>query len=137
MDDNTYIELLDKAYADLPEVLYKKERFEVPQVKGRLVKTRTIITNFKDISKHLSRDDQHMMRFMLKELGVRGELVDQRGELVLHSRFQPALLNKAVGNYFKGFVLCPHCNSPDTILMEDNSVLKCNACGHQERIQRI
>lgn len=136
MDEKEYTELLEKAYKDLPEVLYKKERFEVPEVRGRLVKSRTVVTNFRDIAKHLARDEDHFYKFMIKEVGVRGD-ISPRGELILHSRFQPAVLNKGVQNYFKTYVQCPHCNSPDTILMNDRSVMKCNACGHQEKVQKI
>lgn len=137
MDDTKYEELLDKAYLDLPEVLYKKDRFEVPEVRGRLIKSRTVITNFREIAKHLSREQEHFSKFMLRELGVRGDIQDQRGELVLHSRFQPGILNKGVKNYFNIYVQCPHCNSPDTILEENNSLLKCNACGHQEKVAKL
>jgi len=136
MDKNTYLELLDKAYSELPEVLLKKERFEIPKVTGKLIKTRTVITNFADIAKHLARSKDHLYKFFLKEVGVRGEYND-KGELILHSRFQPTLLNKAVSNYFKQYVQCPHCNSPDTIFSTDGQTLKCNACGHQEKIKKL
>lgn len=137
MEEQHYTELLDKAYEELPTVLHKKERFEVPEVRGRIVKTRTHITNFKDIAKHLSRDQNHMFRYLLKFVGVRGDLVDDKGEVVLHSRFQPAVLNKGVKKYFEDFVVCPHCNSPDTELVENASIKKCNACGHQEKVQQV
>lgn len=136
MDDNKYEELLDKAYAELPEVLYKKERFEVPEVSGKLIKSRTVISNFNDIAKHLSRDLEHFSKFMLKDLGVRGEM-DNRNQLVLHSRFQPAALNKAVNKYFKQYVECGHCNSPDTVFTTNGTILKCNACGHQGNISKL
>lgn len=136
MDETKYLELLDKAYSDLPEVMYKKDRFEIPQVKGRLIKSRTVISNFTEISKLLSRETSHFSRFMLRELGVRGE-VDQRGELVLHSRFQPGILNKGVQNYYKNFVQCPNCNSPDTVLQTDSTEIKCNACGHIEKVNKL
>jgi translation initiation factor 2 subunit 2 len=136
MDKAEYDTLLDKGYADLPDVLYKKERFTLPEVRGKLIKSRTVITNFTDIAKHIERDSNHFSKFMLKELGVRGE-IDHRGELVLHSRFQPSLLNKSVKKYFTGFVECTHCNSPDTILINDSSVIKCNACGHEGKVSKI
>lgn len=136
MDEKEYLKLLEKAYSDLPEVLYKKKRFEIPQVKGKLIKTRTIISNFREISKHFSRDENHLFKFMLKEVGVRGE-INSRGELILHSRFQPTTLNKAIMNYFKNYVECSHCNSPDTIFEKDGTILKCNACGDQKKILKL
>ncbi|NCC70613.1 translation initiation factor IF-2 subunit beta [bacterium] len=136
MEKEEYLKLLDNAYLELPEVLYKKERFEIPNVKGKIIRSRTIITNFREISKHLSRDENHFLRFILKELGVRGEK-NEKGELTLHSKFQAHVLNKSVESYFKNYIQCSHCLSPDTELVSDGSILKCKACGHQEKISKI
>jgi len=136
MDEKIYSQLLEKAYKDLPEVLLKKERFEIPKVKGRLVKTRTMITNAREIAKHFAREENHFFKFMLKDVGVRGE-VNQRGDITLFSRFQPAALNKTVQSYFNQYVECRHCKSPDTIFQNDGMVLKCNDCGHQEKISKL
>lgn len=136
MKEEEYVTLLDKAYADLPEVAHRKGRFEIPEVRGRLIKTRTLISNFRDIAKYFSRSTNHLSTFMLKELGVRGE-VDERGELILHSRFQPGILNKTVQRYFKRFVQCPNCHSPDTKLDESQHQMTCNACGHMENVERL
>jgi translation initiation factor 2 subunit 2 len=136
MEEKDYLKLLDKAYSELPEVLYKKERFEIPKVTGRIIKTRTLITNFGEIAKYFSRDKDHMYKFLLKDLGIRGEY-NEKGELTLHSKFQPNVLNKAVENYFKNYVQCTHCHSPDTIFINNGATLKCNACGHQETIQKL
>jgi translation initiation factor 2 subunit 2 len=136
MEEKAYKELLEKAYAELPEVLYKKERFEVPQVKGKLIRSRTVISNFKEIAKYLSRDTPHFSRFVLKDLGVRGE-VDEREGLILHSRFQPGILNRAVSRYFKTYVECSHCNSPDTELNSEYTEKKCKACGFTEKVNKV
>jgi translation initiation factor 2 subunit 2 len=137
MNDTQYEQLLDQAYAELPEVLYKKERFVIPEVSGRLVKTRTQINNFGEIAKHFERPQEHMYKYMIKFVGVRGDLYENRGQVIMHSRFQPAILNKGVNSYFKEYVACPHCNSPDTILQEEGGIKKCNACGHQEKVTRL
>ena len=136
MEDSKYEELLDQCYSELPEVLTKKQRFEIPDVKGRVVKTRTIINNFLDISKHFNRDNAHMYRFMIKFVGVRGEIND-RGDVTLFSRFQPAMLNKGIHAYFSQYVECSYCKSPDTELLDNNLKIKCKACGHEEKIPQI
>ena len=106
MDDTQYEQLLEQAYSELPEVLYKKERFVIPDVSGRLVKTRTQINNFGEIAKHFAREQEHMYKYMIKFVGVRGDLYENRGQVILHSRFQPAILNKGVATYFKEYVGC-------------------------------
>ena len=136
MDVKEYEKLLDQFYSELPEVLTKKQRFVIPDVKGRVIKTRTVVSNFGDIAKHFNRDISHMYRFMLKFVGVRGELND-KGEMTLFSRFQPAMLNKGVHSYFNQFVECSYCKSPDTEILENNLKIKCKACGHEEKIPQI
>lgn len=137
MDCVKYEKLLDNCYSELPEVLYKKERFEIPEVSGRIVKTRTQITNFGDIAKQFQRDIGHMYRFFLKFLGMRGELNDKNGNVVLFSRFQPAMLNKGVKAYYDMYVECEYCKSPDTELQNNNLLKKCKACGHEQKVSQI
>jgi translation initiation factor 2 subunit 2 len=137
MDEKKYLELLDKAYEDLPAILRNKSRFEIPQIHGKFIRSRTIISNFKEIAKHFARDQDHFFRFFLKEAGVRGDIDPQHQDLVLHSRFQPEFLNKIVGKYFSMYVSCPHCMSPDTKLLENNILLKCSACGHQQKVEMV
>ncbi len=132
MDDKEYLELLDNAYQQLPDVLYKKGRFEIPKVSGKLIKSRTVITNFKEISQNFARDKNHLLKYFLREAGVRGE-IDPKENLILHSRFQPAILNKIIENYFTAYVECPNCRSPDTELV--NNELKCKACGYVEKLK--
>ena len=137
MDDTKYEQLLDQAYSELPEVLYKKKRFEIPEVKGRLIKTRTQISNFGEIAKQFSREIDHIYKYMIKFVGVRGELNEKRGDIILYSRFQPEILNKGIEKYYKEYIECGHCTSPDTILIEHGSIKKCNACGHQQKVTRL
>jgi len=136
MNETEYKVLLEKAYEDLPEVLTKKNRFEIPEVTGRFIKTRTLIRNAREIAKKFSRDENHFFKFFLKDVGVRGEM-NTRGEITLFSRFQPAALNNTVKSYFDNYVKCSHCQSPDTVFQKDGTILKCNACGHTNKISKL
>ncbi|MFW5704860.1 MAG: translation initiation factor IF-2 subunit beta [Nanoarchaeota archaeon] len=136
MDEKEYLQLLEKAYEDLPTVLYKKERFEIPKVSGRIEKSRTIVTNFREIAKDLTRPENHFSRFFLKEVGVRGEITP-RGELTLAAKFQPGILNRTVERYFENYVKCEHCSSPDTDLNLQEGVIVCKACGHRTKVANL
>ncbi len=126
MDEKEYLDLLEKAYSELPEVVHKKERFVIPKVRGKIERNRTLIINFGEIAKTLHRPIEHIMKFFLKEGGVRGEV--ERNTLVLHSKFSPKILDKILERYFKNYVECPVCHRPDTVLKED--ILNCKACGY-------
>lgn len=135
MKEEEYTKILDEAYKDLPKILHKKNRFEIPKVTGKIIKTRTIISNFKEIVAGFDRDENHLFKFFLKDIGIRGE-INSKSELVLHSRFTPTILNKSIKKYFINFVQCPYCLSPDTILDNLNK-FKCKACGYEEIKKKI
>jgi len=136
MEEKEYIEFLDKAYSQLPEDLGNVKRFDIPKASGRIIRSRTQISNFRDVAKKFSRDTDHLYKFMIKELGVRGEL-DDKEQLTLHSRFQPNVLNKAIENYFESYVKCSNCGSPDSELIENGTVVKCNACGNKRNVSKL
>ena len=137
MDEKEYLNLLENTYKELPEVLHKKTRFEIPKVKGRMIKTKTQITNFGEIAGVLDRNLNHLFKFFLKEVAVRADLNENRGEVLLYSRFQPQALNKIIGKYFKEYVKCSYCESPDTQLLSDLKQVECKACGHKQEVFKI
>ena len=126
----TYEEMLDCCYNDLPEQLKSKNRFEIPKVSGKFIKTKTHIKNFIQISDLLHRNTNHLFKFFIKELGIRGEMKDR--EVILYSKFQVSILNKTIEKYYENFVKCPTCLSPDTILDGENFI-NCKACGNKNK----
>ena len=50
-----YAELLKRAKENMPEVVYEKERFEIPKVVGHIERNKTIISNFTQIAQYLHR----------------------------------------------------------------------------------
>jgi translation initiation factor 2 subunit 2 len=133
MDKEKYLKYLDNAYDELPEFSKISKRFEIPKVSGIITRAKTTIRNFREIAKNFRRDENHLLKFFLKEVGVRGEIL-KNGYLDLHSKFNPSFLNKTVEKYFNSFVKCPNCESPDTELVENNTKIRCTACGHIETL---
>ena len=72
----------------LPESAHKKERFEVPKVKGHIQGNRTIINNFYQIAQVLGREPEHLLKFVLKELATPGEL-KKNALIIMISDYQP------------------------------------------------
>jgi putative translation initiation factor aIF-2 beta subunit len=137
MDKKNFEEMLDNCYKDLPENVKKNSRFEIPSVTGNISKSKTIIKNFLEISKTLNREIGHFLRFVLKELGVRGEIDETTKYLNLHSKFNPKIINKVILTYFDKFVKCVNCNSPDTELVQNSTTIKCSACGNSRNVTKI
>ncbi len=132
----SYEAMLDEALKQLPENAVKKERFEIPKVKGFLQGNKTVITNFKDIVDMFRREMQHFLKYLLKELATPGNLDGPR--LILGRKVTSSLINQKIHDYAKVYVLCATCGKPDTqIIKKDNATyLKCAACGAQHTIKQ-
>ena len=128
MDD--YKSMLENVRKSLPEVVFTKERFEIPKVLGHIQGNRTIISNFTQIASTLRRDVDHMLKFVLKELATPGE-IKKSGSLILGTKVPASRINEKIRQYANEFVLCFECGKPDTQIVKEDvlTYLKCTACG--------
>ena len=78
MEENDYLAMLDRAKSQLPDQIEQHERFELPELdiiqEGKI----TIFKNFIDVTDKLRRDPQHLLQYLLKELGTPGNLEGRR-----------------------------------------------------------
>ena len=83
--DLDYQKLLDRAREGLEDVMINAERFSppVPDILHEGSK-KTIIRNFTEIVDSLRRDENHLYKFLLQELGTAGSINNRR--LVLQDR---------------------------------------------------
>jgi len=132
--DWSYEELLDRALSQVPKVVSRAERFEIPMATTTIVGNKTIIHNFKEICEILNREPKHVARFLLREIGTAGDIEDSR--LVLQGRFSRSTINNIIARYAKIFVICPICGAPDTYIRKEKRVyiLVCTACGAKNSI---
>ncbi len=130
-----YENMLIEAKKKLPQLKEKKERFEIPRVKGHIEGNKTIITNFLQICNVLHREPQQLVKYLQRELATPAVLKDKR--LVFGRKVNSALLNEKIEKYAKDFVICKECNRPDTQLIKEDRVLfiKCTACGAKHTVR--
>ena len=132
-----YEEMLNEAYKKIKPIESKIDRFEIPKIEGHIEGTRTIITNFKQICSYLRRDQDHLLKFLLKELASPGSIKDDR--LVLIRKISSKLINEKIELYVQTYVICKECKKPDTeIIKEDRfTFIHCLACGAKHSIAKI
>ncbi len=124
-----YLELLDRAKGKLPETIEKHERFNIPEPdilqEGKI----TVLRNFVDITDALRRDPEHMLQFLLREMGTPGNLDGRRA--IFKAKLSAAQLMERIDNYSDTFVVCSECGRPDTRMVKDGRImtLECDACG--------
>ena len=130
-----YEKLLEKAKKELPEEGSKKERFDIPKVRGHIQGNKTVISNFHAIANDIGREPEHVLKYILKGLATPGEF---KGSLLYLGRKIPASsINEKISQYCKEFVICKECGKYDTKLVKEArfTFIKCTACGAKHSIK--
>jgi translation initiation factor 2 subunit 2 len=132
-----YEELLDRAMAGVPKVVFEKDRFQVPEAEVATAGNRTSIKNIRAIAFTLNRDVDHLTKYLLRELGVAGDIGET--QLVVQGKFSKATVDERIKRYTEEFVLCKECGKPDTKLERSGKfyVLRCEACGAKTPVRSV
>lgn len=127
--DTEYATLLKRARDTIPEIVSDHQRFQIPEADVIYEGKITIIRNFQDICDALARSCDHLMAYLLRELGTPGTMDGRR--VILKSRIAEARIADRIGEYVNLYVMCTECQRPDTHLEKDGRtlVLMCMACG--------
>lgn len=131
-----YKHLLERARKNLPETSKQSsERFEIPKVKGHVEGNKIVISNFSEIVSTLNREQDHILKFLQRELATPAKIDGQR--LILGRKLPSSLINSKIEQYAKTFVLCKECGKPDTRIVKEDQFrfLKCAACGAKHTIK--
>lgn len=134
MDD--YLAGLDRAMKRMPATKESKERFVIPAVKVFYEGKTTVLENFGTIADTLNREPDHLMKYLLQEMGTAGKIEGQRG--VFQGKFSEQTIARQVESYFEEYVVCTECRLPDTHLIKNDRVLmlKCDACGAHRPVRK-
>ncbi|XP_071720621.1 eukaryotic translation initiation factor 2 subunit beta-like [Rutidosis leptorrhynchoides] len=133
--DYTYEELLGRVFHILrennPELAGDRRRtvMRPPQILREGTK-KTVFANFMDLCKSMHRLPEHVMNFLLAELGTSGSL-DGQQRLIIKGRFAPKNFEGILRRYANEYVTCNGCKRQDTVLTKENRLffLRCEKCG--------
>jgi len=132
-----YEKLLDRALERVPKAASREGRFKIPEPDVEVAGNRTTLRNLKEIADALNRDPNHLMKYLLREVGTAGNLEGTRG--VFQGKFGGGTLQDRVNRYIEEFVFCPECRKPDTKIIKRGRVymLKCEACGARASVKGV
>jgi translation initiation factor 2 subunit 2 len=132
----SYEALLKKAYAHVTEPSEVHERFTVPEVRSYIEGKTTVLENFTDIADVARREKDHLMKYLLGELGTAGKIDGNRA--IFNGKFENSLINGLIKSYVEDYVICSECGKPDTRLVKDDRylVLRCDACGGHRPVRK-
>jgi translation initiation factor 2 subunit 2 len=131
-----YEDLLKKAYSHISEKTESSERFVVPEAKAYVEGKTTILENFAEIADKVRRDKDHLMKYMLGELGTSGKIDGNRA--IFNGKFEISLIRMIIKSYVDDYVICSECGKPDTRLVKDDRIqlLRCDACGGHRPVRK-
>ena len=132
-----YEDLLKRARSQIPEVVSKRERLELPRISLSVVGMRTIVHNFKEIAEALNRDPQHLLKFLTREMATAATM--QEARVIFQGKFYRETLKRLIQRYMESFVICPVCKRPDTKIVKEKrlSFLVCEACGAKSSVRQL
>ena len=120
-DEDDYMALLNRAKIACPETIENHERFEIPELEILQEGKITVFRNFIDVTDKLRRDPQHVLQFLLKELGAPGNVEGRRA--VFKAKISPNQINDKIQMYTETYVICSECGLPDTKMVKDGRTL--------------
>ncbi len=127
---------LERAMSRLPASRGTEDRFVIPTPKIFYEGKTTVLENFASIADALNRDPDHLMKFILQEMGTAGKIEGQHA--VFQGRFTEQNLERHIDSYVQEYVICSECHRPDTQLIRSDRVLmlKCEACGAHRPVRK-
>ena len=131
-----YEDYLERALSKLPKGKGSDERFSVPKPHVFAEGKTTVLENFIGIANTLNRDPEHIIKYLLGELGTAGKIDGTRA--VFQGNFSQELLENNINAYVHEYVLCSECGKPDTHLVREDRTLmiRCDACGAHRSVRK-
>jgi len=132
----SYKQLLEEAYKKVKPIEIK-ERFETPKVNSIIEGNKTIISNFQQLCSHLRRNQEHLEKFLEKELAAPGKIEGER--LILVKKISSRKIDEKIVEYAKLYVTCKQCKKPDTEIIKQGEFwfIHCLACGAKHSISKL
>lgn len=127
--DEIYYNLLEKAEKKLPENVKEHFRFKFPESDIFFEGNTTVFRNIIEVADVFNRDPNHIMSYLLRELGTSGEITGRRA--IFKGRIPIEQIKYKIHEYTNNFVFCKVCGKPDTHVEQEETILilKCHACG--------
>ncbi len=136
MSESEYRALLDRIKDKLSDDRDEsRSRLELPPADVMWEGQRTFLRNFADFAKVLRRDPAKILQYLSKEFAVPAERLGDKAMFI--GKREPDDFARLFRIYFREYVECPTCKSPDTGTLKENriSFLICEACGAKSTLK--
>ena len=131
--------IYDNMRENNPDITGDKRKLTlVPPQVIREGSKKTAFVNITDLCRRLNRTPEHLISFLMAELGTTGSM-DGTQRLIIKGRFQQLQIETVLRKYILEYVTCRTCRSPDTRLSKENRLffMTCEACHSQRSVTTI
>ncbi|MFH0815841.1 MAG: translation initiation factor IF-2 subunit beta [Methanobacteriota archaeon] len=132
-----YNALLLRARSKIPQSMASGERVILPEPDIMVEGKNTVLKNFMDIVEAVRREPDHLLHYLLRELGTAGNVEGRRA--ILKRKLSDVQVRERLQTYYQMYVICTECNRPDSHLVKEDRVLmlECEACGARRPVKAI
>jgi translation initiation factor 2 subunit 2 len=142
--DYTYTELLGRVFTLIhernPGLGSRHVSSYPPPQLSRVGTRKTMWSNFGKIAQCMHRQQQHVMNYVLSELGTEGS-VDSNERLILKGRYLPKHVESILKKYIEAYVRCSMCRASETTLTRDSLTrlffVECQTCKSRRSVETI
>ncbi|KAL5725173.1 hypothetical protein ACHQM5_008346 [Ranunculus cassubicifolius] len=141
--DYDYEELLGRTinlmHENNPEFASKRKTvLSPPQILLEGTK-KSILVNFMTLCNQMHRQPDHVMSFLLAELGTTGSIDGQQRLTIKRKLKSTVVIEGLLKRYANKYVKCNACNSMDTLLSKEDRLyfVRCENCGSGRTVERI
>lgn len=130
MEEREYVELLDRALKEIPELTAERSDFVIPPAETFGQGNKTVLKNIGVIVDRARRSAAEIAKYLTKELGV--PISNDGQQLLINGRFSNDDIDRRIKRYFEVYVICKECKKPDTHIESGGrgvAYLVCEACG--------
>jgi len=126
LDYNKLLKRVQDATSSIPS---NEERFKIPKFDIFYEGNTTVIRNWDKVVDIINRDPQHLLKYLLGNVGTAGEVQNNRA--TFQGKIPARMLQDRLEEYINAYVICSECGRPDTNLIKKGRTLliRCDACG--------
>lgn len=110
-------------------------RYKMPEITINYEGNKTVLSNIDQVSKSLSRNPSHILKFLAINFGCTSSLGNEK--FALNGNFDIVRIQNGIYSFIEEFVLCQHCRNPETRFTTEDEIggllRLCNSCGKYSR----
>ena len=101
----SYEKMIKDAYSKISVSTDTGERFVMPKTICIIEGKNTVLENFAEIADSINRDQNHLMKYILSEIGTAGK-IENNSRAVFNGKFKDSQVDSIITTYVNDYIIC-------------------------------